>query len=137
MDNDINQKILEELQKLRKTIQWTSAVSLLVLVGVCVWAIVLVRSRQASQASPWTAVTAAMHQYDYPKALKLAQQLAAAHPDDYYSHYYLGWIYVEMGDLAHGEAEYSLAYKLWPSEDMQKKLDAVRKRKESEPSKTK
>ena len=137
MDNDINQQILEELRKLRKTNQWMSVVSVLVLVGVCTWAFVLVRSRQASQANPWTDVTAAMRQYDYPKALKLAQQLAAAHPEDYYSHYYLGWIYVEMGDLAKGETEYSLAYKLWPSEDMQKKLDAVRKRRESEAIKSK
>jgi tetratricopeptide (TPR) repeat protein len=136
MENDINQKILEELQRLRKTIQWTSAVSLLVLAGVCLWAFVLVPSRQASRASPWTDVSAAMHQYDYPKALKLAQQLAAAHPDDYYSHYYLGWIYVEMGDLARGEAEYSRAYQLWPSEDMQKRLEVVRKRKSSEATKT-
>ena len=137
MDNDMNQKILDELQKLRKTIQWTSVMSVLVLVAVCVGAFAFVRSRQASQANPWADVTTAMHRYDYPKALKLAQQLAAEHPDDYYSHYYLGWIYVEMGDLAHGEAEYLRAYQLWPSEDMQKKLEAVRKRKESETAKTK
>ena len=134
MDNDINQKILEELQKLRKTIQWSTMLSIMALVGVLIWGIRLVHSHEAS---PWTAVTTAMRQYDYPKALKLAQQLAAAHPDDYYSHYYVGWIYVEMGDLAHGEAEYSRAYELWPSEDMQKKLTAVRKRRESEAAKTK
>ncbi|HUI08186.1 MAG TPA: hypothetical protein VL486_14395 [Verrucomicrobiae bacterium] len=137
MDNDINQKILVELQKLRKTIQWTSVISVLVLVAICIGAVAFVRSRQASQANPWADVTAAMHQYDYPKALKLAQQLAAAHPDDYYSHYYLGWIYVEMGDLAQGDAEYARAYQLWPSEDMQKRLEAVRKRRDSEATKTK
>ena len=42
-----------------------------------------------------------------------------------------------MGDLAHAESEYSRAYELWPSEDVQKKLEAVRKRKGSEASKTK
>ncbi len=68
--------------------------------------------------------------------MKLTQDLVAAHPDDYYAHYYLGYIFVEMGDLTHGEAEYSRAYELWPSEDMQKKLEAVRKRRESETSKT-
>jgi tetratricopeptide (TPR) repeat protein len=132
MDNDINQKILEELQKVRKTIQWTSVVSVLALVGVCVWAFVFVRSREASQASPWTGVSAAMRQYDYPKALRLTQELAAAHPDDYYPHSYLGYIYLQMGDLAHAEAEYSRAYELWPTEDMQKKLEAVKKRRVSE-----
>ena len=79
MDNDLSQKILDEVRSLRKAIQWTSAISLLVLAAACVWAFWVVRSRQASQASPWTEVSAAMRQYDYPKALKLAQQLATAH----------------------------------------------------------
>ena len=74
---------------------------------------------------------------DYPKALKLARQLAAAHPDDYYPHWYLGYIYVEMGDLARAESEYSRAYELWPSEELQKKLEAVKKRREIEAAKTK
>jgi len=108
-----------------------------VLVAVCVIAFVIHRSYQASQASPWTDVSTAMRHYDYPKALKLTEELVAAHPDDYYPHSYLGYIYLQMGDLAHAEAEYSHSYDLWPSEDMKKKLEAVRKREESGNSKTK
>ena len=131
---DTNQQILEELRKLRKTNQWTCAAALLVLVAVCVWAFLRIPPRQPS---PWSDVSAAMHRYDYPTALKLTQDLVAAHPDDYYAHYYLGYIFVEMGDLTHGEAEYARAYELWPSEDMQKRLEAVRKRRQSETSRTK
>lgn len=134
MDTDLSQQILTEVRSLRKTIQWTTVISLLALAGVCIWAFWFVRARQAS---PWTPVKTAMAQYDYPKALKLAQQLAAEHPNDYYSHYYLGWICVEMGDLARGESEYARAYELWPSEDMQKRLEVVRKRIQSEVSKSK
>jgi len=137
MDNDTNQQILQELRKLRKTSQWMSVFTVLVLVGLFVWAFTLVRSRQASQASPWTDVSAAMHRYDYQTALKLTQQLAAAHPDDYYPHYYLGYIYFEMGDLGRAEAEYSRAYELWPSEDLQKRVEAVKKRRASESTKPK
>jgi tetratricopeptide (TPR) repeat protein len=137
MDNDISQQILKEVRSLRRAFQWGTAASLVVLVLVFGWAAWLIHSRRASEASPWTPIKVAMAQYDYPKALKLAQQLAVAHPNDYWSHYYLGWIYVEMGDLARGEAEYSRAYELWPSEDMQKRLEAVRKRKDSEATKTK
>jgi cytochrome c-type biogenesis protein CcmH/NrfG len=137
MDNDVSQQILEELRKLRKANQWMSVVAVLALVAVCVWAIILVRSRQASQASPWTDVSVAMRQYDYTKALQLTQELATAHPDDYYPHSYLGYIYLQMGDLAHAEAEYSRAYELWPSENMQKYVEMVKKRRESEASKTK
>jgi cytochrome c-type biogenesis protein CcmH/NrfG len=137
MDNDINQKILEELQRLRKAFQWGSAVSVLALVAVFVWAFSLVHSRQASQASPWTDVSAAIRQYDYPRALKLTEHLAAAHPDDYYPHYYLGYIYLQMDDLVHAEEQYSRAYELWPSENMHKYVEMVKKRRESEGSKTK
>ena len=137
MDNEINQQILKEVRSLRKAFQWGTAVSLVVLLLVFGWAVWLIHSRRASEASPWAEVTAAMRRYDYPKALQVAQQLAAAHPDDYYSHYYLGWIYLEMDDLARAEPEYARAYELWPSEDLQKKLAAVRKRRESEATKTK
>ena len=67
----------------------------------------------------------------------MTQQFLAAHPDDYYAHGYLGYIYLQMGDLAHAEEEYSRSYELWPSEDTQKHLEAVRKRKQSEASKQK
>jgi Flp pilus assembly protein TadD len=66
---------------------------------------------------------------------RLTQQFLAAHPDDYYAHGYLGYIYLQMGDLAHAREEYSRSYELWPSEDTQKHLEAVRKRKQSEASK--
>jgi len=42
-----------------------------------------------------------------------------------------------MGDLAHAEEEYSRSYQLWPSEDTQKHLEAVRKRRQCEASKLK
>ena len=61
----------------------------------------------------------------------------AAHPNDYYAHGYLGYIYLQMGDLAHAGEEYSRSYELWPSEDTQKHLETVRKRKQSEASKQK
>ena len=134
MENNINQEILEELRKLRKMSQWTSIIAVLGLVAVCVWLFVRVPPRQAN---PWSDISAAIHRYDYQTALKLTQELAAAHTDDYYPHYYLGYIYFTMGDLARAEAEYSRAYELWPSEEMQKKVEAVRKRRESEASKTK
>jgi len=38
---------------------------------------------------------------------RLTQEFLAAHPDDYYAHGYLGYIYLQMGDLAHAEEEYS------------------------------
>jgi hypothetical protein len=63
----------------------------------------------------------------------LTQEFLAAHRDDYNAHGYLGYIYFQMGDLAHAEEEYSRSYELWLSEATQKHLEAVRKQKQSEP----
>ena len=68
---------------------------------------------------------------------RLTQEFLAAQPDDYYAHGYLGYIYLQMGDLARAAEEYSRSYELWPSENTQKHLEAVRKRKQSEASKQK
>lgn len=132
MDNDINQQILEELRKLRKTNQWTSACAILVLLAFLIWAFLLIPPRSAE---PWSQVSTAMRQSDYPKALQIAQKLTAEHPSDHYGHEYLGNIYLAIGDAAHAETEYARAYELLPSEAIQTKLDAIRKRREREAAK--
>jgi tetratricopeptide (TPR) repeat protein len=134
MDNDTNQQILEELRKLRKTSQWTSVAAVLALLAICIWAFIRVPPRRSD---PWSSISAALHQYDYPRALRLTQEFVAAHPDDYYAHGYLAYIYLQMDDLGHAEEEYSRSYELWPSEDTQKHQEAVRKRRQSEASKQK
>jgi tetratricopeptide (TPR) repeat protein len=75
-----------------------------------------------------------MRQYDYPKALYLAGQLSAAHPNDYYGHEYLGNIYSAMSDWTKAEAEYARAYELAPPMVLKQKLDAVRRRRGEPPS---
>lgn len=44
------------------------------------------------------------------------------------SHGYLGFIYLAMGDVTNAEAEYFKADELFPSEENDKNLAAVRKR---------
>lgn len=132
-DPDVNQQILEEIRKLRRNNQWASIIALLMLFAVCVYAFRRLPSRLES---PWTEVSTAMRQSDYPKALQLAQEQAAAHPADYYGHEYLGNIYLAMGDASHAEAEYVRAYDLLPSEDIKARLDAIRKRRENETTKS-
>ncbi len=130
MDSDINQQILDELRKLRKANQLGMMIALGLSVALCAW----IYSREAD--NPWRDVSLAMRQSDYQKALKVAEKLATEHPSDYYAHEYLGNIYLALGDAVHAEAEYSRAYGLLPSEDMQKKLDAVRKRLGNEAGKS-
>ena len=62
----------------------------------------------------------------------MAQTNVARQPSDYYGHSYLAYIYLILGDVTNSEAEYSRAYQLFPSEDNEKSLSAVRKRMSSE-----
>ncbi len=133
MSEDINQEILTELRKMRRTNQIMSCV-VLVLLAIAVAFIPIVRhyrlgATQASrQARAWDEVTTAMHDWNYPKALSLTQTIIKRNTNDYYGYSYLGYIYVEMGDLTNAEAQYSRAYELWPNETNEKNLNAIRKR---------
>jgi cytochrome c-type biogenesis protein CcmH/NrfG len=128
-DPDISQQILEELRKLRRYNQRAMVIVLVVFLALCVY---LFLRLPPHHDTPWAAVSAALRQSDYPKALRLAQEQATAHPADYYAHEYLGNIYLAMGDSSHAESEYARAYELLPSDDIKALLDAVRKRRENE-----
>ncbi len=83
---------------------------------------------QQSPARPWREVSAAMDRLDYQTALSLAQQLVAKQPNYYYGHAYLGSIYLGLGDVTNAERQFLRAYELWPDEENEKSLAAIRKR---------
>ena len=123
MSEDINQEILKELQKSRRSNQVLTAVIAIVLLLVTIS-----HQKPAESDHSWTAVQTAAKRLDYSRALTMAQANVARQPSDYYGHSYLGYIYLAMGDVTNSEAEYSRAYQLFPSEDNEKSLAAVRKR---------
>jgi tetratricopeptide (TPR) repeat protein len=49
--------------------------------------------------------------------------------EDYHAHGYLGNMYLSLGDLAQAELEFSRAYALFPSEEVQSRLAIVRRRR--------
>jgi tetratricopeptide (TPR) repeat protein len=125
MSEDINQEILAELRKLKR-------VFYLILVFIIVGAVPAFYqdlSRGFSQAAPsWERVRTAMGRQDFPAALSMAEALVASQPNYYYGHAYLGAIYLATGDVKNAEAQYSRAHELFPSEENEKDLAAVRKR---------
>ena len=124
MSEDINQEILKELQRTRRSNQ----VLLAVIAIVCVF-FSISHKKPSEPDHSWTAVQAAAKQLDYPRALSMAQANVARQPSDYYGHSYLGYIYLAVGDVTNSEAEYSRAYELFPNEESDKDLAAVRRRK--------
>ena len=86
------------------------------------------RSRSASSVASWESVNTAMRQQDFPKALAEAQALVTQQPNYYYGHAYLGAIYLAMGEVTNAQTHYLRAYELFPNEQSEKDLAAVRKR---------
>jgi tetratricopeptide (TPR) repeat protein len=62
----------------------------------------------------------------------LATKIVKEHPDDYYGHEYLGYIYSYMGNLDQAEREYSRAYELALPQSLPEKLRLVHERRERE-----
>ena len=124
MSEDINQEILAELRKLKRVFY----VILVFIILGALPAFYAGFTRGYSQANSWDRVRTAMSRQDFPAALSMAQALVARQPDYYYEHAYLGAIYLAMGDVTNAETQYSRAYELFPNEESQKDLAAVRKR---------
>ena len=146
MNEDINQEILRELRRLRRSSQWSVYLCLLALgLLAAYFAFIrpqLVRSRFArdvdgyqrtqqpfaNSGDPWADVRTALDRGDNQKALSLAKSLVARQPDDHYSHATLGSVHVAMNDFTNAEVPYARAVELYPVEDNEKALAAIRKR---------
>lgn len=125
MSEDINREILVELRKLKR-------VFYLILVFIIIGSVPAFYAgftRGLSKTDSWDQVTTAMRRQDFPKALSMGQALVDGQPSYYYGHAYLGAIYLAMGDITNAEAQYFRAYELFPNEESEKDLAAVRKRK--------
>jgi tetratricopeptide (TPR) repeat protein len=124
---DINQQVLSELRGLHHTNQWILLIASVVLV-MAVYLIFEI----PHNTNPWSPVYQAVRGYNYEKALTLTKRIVKEHPDDYYGHEYLGYIYLQMGNLNLAELEYSRACELAPPKGLQEKLEEIRKRREHE-----
>jgi tetratricopeptide (TPR) repeat protein len=126
--NSVNERILSELRGLSGKHQWTMLLS----VAVLILAVYLVIELPRRATSPWDKVDEAMEKHDYKTALSLAKKTLAQNPSLYYTHAYLGNIYLEMGDLDRAEAEYLRARELSPPPYLEERLKLVRERREQE-----
>ncbi len=137
-DLDTNYQILQELRKLNRYSR-SSIIVVIVLLFVLI-AISSIRiwkspfrshSLQKSVVS-WDEVRDMRDRQQFTEALSSAKGLMQKAPNDWYGHSFLGYIYMDMGSLKESEKEFALAFKLWPTEDNEKNLKAIRKRIELE-----
>ena len=140
MNEELNREILAELRKQTHKLtqyNWIGLACILLLVvvfGVYIYARQRLYSHPQHQehdrAPSWSQVEQAMDRLDHQRALSLAKALVERAPNYYYGHSFLGSIYLAMGDTKQAEAQYARAYELFPSEENEKSLRAVRKRLE-------
>ena len=123
MTEDINNEILKELRRSRRFNQ-----TVWVVIGVVVLLSFVFHKRPTEPANSWSYPQIAVRQLDYERALSFVKANIALKPYDYYGYQYLGIIYMAMGDVTNSEVAFSRAYALFPSEENEKYLAAVRKR---------
>jgi cytochrome c-type biogenesis protein CcmH/NrfG len=141
MNEETERQILEELRKLNALAgkaNRTNTVALTILGGVLLALAVVtipLRHRLLSRpqsSSPITdswrqARTLLFDQDEIQQAKEMVERLLQKHPDYYYGHSLLGSVYQELGNLEAAEKSYARAVELFPDEDNEKTLAAVRK----------
>jgi len=128
MSDDINQEILVELRGVKsigRRLFWL----LLLLVIVSVLAFPISRRSRSAFLSCLVGVS---HHVDetagFSQGSGEAQGLVAQQPNYYYGHAYLGAIHLAKGDVTNAQTHTLRAYELFPNEQSEKDLAAVRKR---------
>jgi cytochrome c-type biogenesis protein CcmH/NrfG len=132
MEPDINQQIIAELQRIRRSVKWgliTFLVIFSTFVAAAIW-------QGRSRDTAYTEANRAVRALDYRRAADIVERLAAEHPQDYTAFDYLGDVYLRAGDLAKAEEAYSRSDALYPTEESRKILESIRKRRQAHDSAT-
>ena len=128
MSGDVNQELVNELRKLRSGVTRVFWLMIVFVVLAVISFPFSSRYRPASQVSSWDSVQTDVRRQDYKKALAEAEVLVSREPNNYHGEAYVGLINLLMGNVKEAEAHYSKAYQLFPTEQNEKELAAVRKR---------
>lgn len=132
MDAETEKQILCELRK-QNRMSMICIVWLGVLVTLFVVSIAF-RDRIASSlmagslpTDSWREARTLVDKEDYKKGTEMIRRLIAKHPKYYYGYKLMGSVEQELGNLKETEENYAKAYDLFPSEDNEKDLAAIRK----------
>ena len=132
MDTETEKQILAELRK-QNRINVIGLVWLGVLVVLFV-VILAFRDRITSScrtgvppSDSWREANALVDKGDFQKGTEMIRRLIAKHPDYYYGYKLMGCVEHELGNLEETEVNYAKAYDLFPTEDNEKDLAAIRK----------
>ncbi len=138
---DALRELNAQLRQLRRATNIALVVCVVLVIGFALYlpiryrSLTTSRSRQLTQQTPadsYATVRSAMDCLDYDKATQILQRIVLQYPNDYYGFVYLGNVALATGRLKEAESHYSRAYAVFPSEDNERALRAVRKRIQTE-----
>jgi cytochrome c-type biogenesis protein CcmH/NrfG len=139
MTEETDRQILEELRNLNRLIRkahWANVVAMTVLAVfvIAFFATLPLRHRLYSHHQPtmpvadsWRQARTLLDQGETEKGKEMLERLLRKYPDYYYGHVLMGSVYQEAGDLRSAEKSYARAAELFPDEDNEKTLVAIRK----------
>ena len=134
MNEEINQKILDELRKQTQYYRRSLIYTLIIIfffIGLTIFLTPYIQRQfkeKSDQTSPsWTEVNRAYDAGHLDAALNMAKQLLAKNPHDWYAYSYLGSLYISMGDIENAERNLAKAYSLFPTKENKERLEAIKK----------
>lgn len=139
MEDELQKQILEELRK--QTVMFKRATKAN-LIFISVFLILMVTSiatrplierisapsvATSQRTDSWYEARSLQDQCETQKAEEMAKRLIKKRPDFYYGYILLGSTQLELGKIQEAEVNYARAYDLFPTEENEKALAAVRK----------
>jgi tetratricopeptide (TPR) repeat protein len=134
MNEEINQKILDELRKqtqyYKRSVVYTLII-LFVFVGLTIFLTPYIQKQFKEKSEQavlsWTEINRAYDAGHLDTALDMAKQLSAQNPHDWYGYSYLGNLYNSMGDIKNAEKNLAKAFSLFPTKENKERLEAIKK----------
>jgi tetratricopeptide (TPR) repeat protein len=131
--------LLEELRKQTALFHRANRINLIAYIILGIFVVLTVaffplahRIRASYRATPqvmdsWQDARNLIDKGDLVSGMAMTQRLISKNPKYYYGYALLGSVYHEMGDLKKAEENYDRAFELFPIEDNEKTLKAIRK----------
>ena len=148
MNEETDKLLLDELRSINAQIKKANRISTVAMIVLGVFFVLFLATipfrqwivahlKSTSQATDsWQEARSLLDQVEDQKGKEMLERLVRKYPDYYWGHVLMGLVHQKSGNLEASEKSYARAAELFPDEDNEKTLAAIRKviqkRKETE-----
>ena len=117
----------------RKMSKWmmifmATFIPLVVLIAVVAESRINNDTDEVEKPEAWSSVSRAVTKGDLEEAIRVGKIMLQKTPDYEYGHYRLAYIYLSAGNLEQSRHHFEEVYRIFPSEENKKGLEAINKR---------